>query len=146
MTLEMGIVLAILIGAVILFVTEWIRVDVVALAVVVVLMVSGVLSAEEALSGFSNPAVLTIAALFVFGGAVLQTGLAGTIGRRILAVAGNDERRLTIVLMGAVALLSSFMSDTGTVAVLLPAIIILARSANLSPSRLLSRPRSVVPT
>jgi di/tricarboxylate transporter len=137
MTLEMGIVLAVLIAAVVLFITEWIRVDVVALAVVVVLMVSGVLSAEEALSGFSNPAVLTIAALFVVGGAVLQTGLAGTIGRRILAVAGNDERRLTIVLMGAVALLSSFMSDTGTVAVLLPAIIILARSANLAPSRLL---------
>ncbi|MDT8306952.1 MAG: SLC13 family permease [Anaerolineae bacterium] len=137
MTLEMGIVLAILIAAIILFVTELIRVDVVALGVVVLLMVSGVLTTEEALSGFSNPAVLTIAGLFVVGGAVLQTGLAGIIGRRILAVAGTDERRLTVVLMAAVALLSGFMSDTGTVAVLLPAIIILARSADLAPSRLL---------
>lgn len=137
MTVEMWLVLGILILAIVFFVTEWLRVDVVALGVVVVLMVSGVLTTGEALSGFSNSAVLTIAALFVVGGAVLQTGLAGMIGRRILAVAGTNELRLTVVLMGAVALLSSFMSDTGTVAVLLPAIIILARSANLSPSKLL---------
>ena len=135
MTIEMWLVLGILILAIVFFVTEWLRVDVVALGVVVVLMVSGVLTTGEALSGFSNSAVLTIAALFIVGGAVLQTGLAGMIGRRILAVAGTNELRLTVVLMGAVALLSSFMSDTGTVAVLLPAIIILARSANLSPSK-----------
>ncbi len=137
MTPDTWLVLAILIAAVVLFVTEWVRVDVVALGVVVGLMLSGVLTTSEALSGFSNAAVLTIASLFVVGGAVLQTGLAGMTGRRILMVAGNDERRLTLVLMAAVALLSSFMSDTGTVAVLLPAIIILARSAGISPSKLL---------
>ncbi|MCP4424539.1 MAG: SLC13 family permease [Chloroflexi bacterium] len=133
----MWLVLGILIIAIILFITEWLRVDVVALGVVVALMLTGVLSTGEALSGFSNSAVLTIAALFIVGGAALQTGLAGMIGRRILTVAGTSELRLTVVLMGAVALLSSFMSDTGTVAVLLPAIIILARSAKISPSKLL---------
>ena len=133
----MWAVLAILAVAILFFITEWLRVDVVALAVVVLLMVSGVLSTGEALAGFSNSAVLTIASLFIVGGAVLNTGLAGQIGRRILAVAGNKEVRLTVVLMGAVALLSSFMSDTGTVAVLLPAIIILARNAEISPSKLL---------
>ncbi|MEJ2750698.1 MAG: SLC13 family permease [Anaerolineae bacterium] len=137
MTLEMWLVLGILIAAIGLFITEWLRVDMVALGVVVVLMVSGVLTTAEALSGFSNSAVLTIASLFIVGGAVLQTGLAGTIGRRILAVAGTNELRLMVVLMGAVALLSSFMSDTGTVAVLLPAVIILARSADIAPSKLL---------
>lgn len=137
MTLEMWLVLGILLIAIVLFVTEWLRVDVVALGVVVALMISGVLTTSEALSGFSNSAVLTIASLFIVGGAVLQTGLAGMIGRRILAVAGTNELRLTMVLMAAVALLSSFMSDTGTVAVLLPAVIILARSANVSPSKLL---------
>ncbi|MCB9422445.1 MAG: SLC13 family permease [Ardenticatenaceae bacterium] len=137
MTLEMWLVLGILITAIVLFVTELLRVDIVALGVVVVLMVSGVLTTAEALSGFSNSAVLTIAALFIVGGAVLQTGLAGMIGRRILAVAGTNERWLTVVLMGAVALLSSFMSDTGTVAVLLPAVIILTRSADIAPSKLL---------
>ena len=95
----MALVLAILIGAVILFVTELIRLDVVALGVVVLLMVTGILTTEEALAGFSNSAVLTIAALFIVGGAVMQTGLASIIGRRILAVAGSDERRL-FVLMG----------------------------------------------
>ncbi|HEY85859.1 MAG TPA: SLC13 family permease [Chloroflexi bacterium] len=129
--------LAILTAAIILFITEWLRVDVVAIGVVVALMLTGLLSASEALSGFSNSAVLTIAALFVVGGAVLNTGLAGLIGRRILAIAGTSEVRLTVVIMLAVALLSGFMSDTGTVAVLLPAIISLAKSAKVSPSKLL---------
>lgn len=137
MTGETWFVLAVLVIAIILFVTEWLRVDVVALGVVVVLMLSGVLSTGEALAGFSNSAVLTIASLFVVGGAVLQTGLAGMVGRRVLQVAGNSELRLIVVLMIAVALLSCFMSDTGTVAVLLPAVIILARSAKIAPSKLL---------
>ena len=68
-------------------------------------MLSGVLTTAEALSGFSNPAVLTIASLFVAGGAVLQTGLAGMVGRRILQVAGTSELRLMIVLMPAEALI-----------------------------------------
>lgn len=137
MTADMWIVLIILLGAILLFITEWLRVDVVGLGVVVLLMITGVLSADEALSGFSNAAVLTIAALFIVGGAVLYTGLAGMIGRRILTIAGGGELRLMIIIMITVALLSSFMSDTGTVAVLLPAIIFLARSADISPSRLL---------
>lgn len=137
MTPDQWVVIGILVVAVVLFITEWIRVDVVALGVVVSLMLAGILSTDEAFSGFSNAAVLTIASLFIVGGAVLQTGLAGMIGRRLLTVAGDDEVRLTVVLMTAVALLSGFMSDTGTVAVLLPAIVILARSASISPSKLL---------
>ncbi len=137
MTLPMWITLGVLAAAIVLFVTERLRVDVVALGVVVVLMIANVLEPAEALAGFSNAAVLTIASLFVVGGAVLQTGLAGAIGRRILGIAGTSETRLIQVIMIAVALLSAFMSDTGTVAVLLPAIIALARSANLSPSKLL---------
>jgi di/tricarboxylate transporter len=137
MTLEMWLALGILALAIFLFITEWIRVDVVALGVVVALMVSGLLTTSEALSGFSNPAVLTIWALFVVGGAVLQTGLAGAVGRRILRVAGYHPGRLLVVIMLAVALLSGFMSDTGTVAVLLPAIISLAHTAKIPPSKLL---------
>ena len=137
MTVDMWIAVGVLALAVVFFVTEWLRVDVVALGVVVVLMVSGLLTTQEALAGFSNPAVLTIAALFMVGGAVFQTGLAGVIGQRILAVAGTHPGRLTVVIMLAVALLSGFMSDTGTVAVLLPATISLARSARMSPSKLL---------
>ncbi|MCP4421430.1 MAG: SLC13 family permease [Chloroflexi bacterium] len=137
MTLEMWIVLTILLVAIVLFVTEWLRVDVVALGVVVALMLLGVLDTAEALAGFSSTAVLTIASLFIIGGAILHTGLAGTLGRRILSIAGNSEVRLILVIMGTVALLSGFMSDTGTVAVLLPAIISLAVNAKISPSKLL---------
>ena len=137
MTTEMLIVLAILSAAIILFITEWIRVDVVALGVVVALMLTGILTPEEAISGFANPAVLTIAALFIIGGAVLQTGLAGAIGERILHIAGTSPVRLTLTIMLTVALLSAIMSDAGTVAVLLPATISLAVSARISPSKLL---------
>jgi di/tricarboxylate transporter len=133
----MYLTLGILAVAIILFITEWLRVDVVALGVVVALMLTGILTTNEAISGFSSTAVLTIAALFVVGGAVMQTGLAGTIGRRILTIAGGSQTRLLIVIMAAVALLSGFMSDTGTVAVLLPAILSLALNAKISPSKLL---------
>jgi len=137
MTVDMWLALAILAIAILFFVTEWLRVDVVAIGVMVALMLTGLLSPSEAISGFSNPAVLTIASLFIIGGAVLQTGLAGAIGRRILKVAGSQPGRLTIVIMITVALLSGFMSDTGTVAVLLPAIVSLAMGANIATSKLL---------
>ncbi len=137
MTYEAWLVLGILAIAIFLFITELLRIDVVAVGVVITLMLTGILTPAQAISGFSNSAVIVIAALFVVGGAISQTGLAGMIGRRILAIAGTEERRLMIVLIIAVAVLSSFMSNTGTVAVLLPAVVILARTANISPSKLL---------
>jgi di/tricarboxylate transporter len=133
----MYLTLGILAVAIILFITEWLRVDVVALGVVVALMLTGILTTSEAISGFSSTAVLTIASLFVVGGAVLQTGLAGTIGRRILTIAGGNQTRLLTVIMVTVAFLSAFMSDAGTVAVLLPAILSLALNTKISPSGLL---------
>jgi di/tricarboxylate transporter len=137
MTLDMWIALGILVAAIILFVTEWLRVDVVAIGVMVALMLTNLLTPQEAIAGFSNPAVLTIASLFIVGGGVLQTGLAATIGEGILKIAGTQPGRLTVVIMTAVALLSAVMSDTGTVAVLLPAIISLGASARISSSKLL---------
>ena len=137
MTLQMYIALGILLFAIIFFVTEWLRVDVVALIVVIALMISGLLTPSEAISGFSNPVVLTIAALFVIGGGVLQTGLAASIGNYILKIAGTNPTRLIVTVMLSVAFLSAFMSDTGTVAVLLPAVISLAASAKISSSKLL---------
>ncbi|HRQ23589.1 MAG TPA: SLC13 family permease [Anaerolineales bacterium] len=137
MTFEMWLTLGILLFAIILFVTEWLRVDVVALIVVISLMLAGLLQPAEAIAGFANPVVLTIASLFVIGGAVLQTGLAAMVGNQVLKVAGTNPTRLIVTVMLAVALLSAFMSDTGTVAVLLPAVISLAASARISPSKLL---------
>lgn len=137
MTLEMWVILGILATAILLFITEWMRVDLVALGVVVCLMVSGILTPAEAISGFSSPVVLTVAALFVVGGATLQTGLADAVGRRILALAGDSPWKLTAVIMGTVALLSGFISDMGTVAVMAPAILSLSWRSKLKPSKLL---------
>ena len=133
----MYLALGILLFAIIFFITEWMRVDVAALIVVIALMISSLLKPSEAIAGFSNPVVLTIAALFVIGGGVLQTGLAATVGNTILKIAGTSPTRLIVTVMLSVAVLSAFMSDTGTVAVLLPAVISLAASARISPSKLL---------
>ena len=133
----MWITLAILVAAIVLFVTEWLRVDIVAFGVVVSLMLTTILTPSEALAGFSNSAVITIAALFIVGGATMQTGLAARIGRQILSIGGTNPTRLTLILMVAVAMLSSFLSDTGTVALLLPAALTLAHDAKVSPSKLL---------
>ena len=137
MTFEMWYTLAILSIAIILFISEWLRLDIVAVCVVLALMLGGILSTDEALAGFSNSAVITIAALFVVGGAIMQTGLAQILGQRILAIAGTQYMRLSSVIMATVALMSGFMSNTGTVAVLLPAIVSLARSARISAAKLL---------
>lgn len=137
MVLEMWLAIGILTFAITFFVTEWLRLDVVALIVVVALMVTRLLTPAEAISGFSNTLVLTIGALFVIGGAILRTGLAEMIGNQVLKIAGTNPTRLLIVLMVAVAIMSAFISSTGTVAVLLPAVVSLAASLRISPSKLL---------
>ncbi len=136
-TLDMGITLAVLAAAVILFITEWLQVDLVALGVVISLMVSRVLTPQEALAGFSSPIVVTVAALFIVGGTVMETGLADIISQRIIRLAGDSTIRLLVLIIGTVALLSGFISDTGTVAVMAPAIISISRKQNINPSKLL---------
>lgn len=135
--MTLWLTLLILAVAMILFFTEALRVDVVALGVVIALMVGGILTTEEALAGFSSTTVISIAALFVVGGAVFQTGLAAMIGDRILQIAGGNETRLLVVLMIAVAIMSAFISSTGVVALMLPAVVSLAHRAKIPPSRLL---------
>jgi di/tricarboxylate transporter len=135
--LDTLLVLAVLSVAVGLFIADRVRVDAVALGAVLALLLSGVLTTDEAFAGFSNNTVLSITFLFVVGGAIWQTGLADQIGRRVLAIAGSNETRLLVVLMVAVAVLSGFMSNTGTVAVLLPAVAVMARRGRFSPAKLL---------
>ncbi len=135
--LNSWITLIILGGAILFFVTEWLSVDLVALGVMIALMVSGILSPEEALAGFSSPIVITVAALFIVGGAVMETGLADSISGRIIHFAGQSRFRLLVLIMGTVALLSGFISDTGTVAVMAPAIISISRKKGINPSQLL---------
>ncbi|MEM9950301.1 MAG: SLC13 family permease [Chloroflexota bacterium] len=137
MSVEMWITLGVLVVAIVLFVTEKLRVDVVALGVVVALMMTGILSVDEAIAGFSSSAVLLIAALFIVGGGVFQTGLALSLAQQIIRIAGTSETRLVVLVMITVAVMSGFVSDTGTVAVVMPAVISLAASVRMPASKLL---------
>ncbi len=134
---ELIIVLVILGVALVLFVSDRVRLDVVALMVVAALALSGVLTPQQALAGFADPLVVMIAALFVVSGAMVDTGLAASVGNWIARVAGTGEVRLVAMLMVATALLSAFMSSTGTVAIMLPIAVRLAWRNRISPSRLL---------
>jgi len=137
MTPEIIIVLSILGIAVVLFVTEWIRVDVVALLVLVSLTLTGILSPVDALSGFSNPAVVTVWAILILSAALSRTGMAGLIGRRLLGLAGTSEVRLILIIMLTVGILSGFMNDIGVAALFLPVVIDIARRMKIPPSKLL---------
>jgi len=135
--IESWITLGLFFAVILLFLTEWLEVDLVALGLVLGLMITGILTPDEALAGFSSQIVITIAALFIVGGAVMETGLADSISGRIIRFAGESRFRLLILIMGTVALLSGFISDTGTVAVMAPAIISISRKKGINPSKLL---------
>ena len=137
MTIEIALVLAILGIAVVLFVTEWIRVDVVAMLVLGSLALTGLLSPAEALSGFSNPAVVTVWAILILSAALSRTGVAGLIGHRLLGLAGTSETRLVVVIMLTVGILSGFMNDIGVAALFLPVVIDISRRIEIPPSKLL---------
>lgn len=133
----MYITLAILILSAIFFVNGKIRSDVVALCALVLLLVFQILTPEEALSGFSNSIVIMMIGLFVVGGAIFQTGLAKMISAKILKMAGNSELKLFILVMLVTATIGAFVSNTGTVALMLPIVVSLAAGANINASRLL---------
>ncbi|WP_070120300.1 SLC13 family permease [Bacillus marinisedimentorum] len=120
-----------------MFLTGKFRIDLVALGSLLALLLFGIIDAEEALAGFANPVVVMIAGLFVVGAGILRTGLAQMIGTRILKLSGGSEVKLLILMMGLVGMFSGFISNTGTVAVLLPVIMTLSGEIGLNPSKLL---------
>jgi len=136
-TAQIALVYGVLIGAIALWASDRLRMDLVALLALLVLALAGILSPAEAAAGFSDPVVLMIAGLFVVGEGLFQTGVAQAIGRLPARLAGNSEVRLLAVIMAMVALLSAFMSSTGTVAVMLPVVVGLAWERGIPPSRLL---------
>lgn len=133
----MYITLTILVLSAIFFMNGKIRSDVVALCALVLLLVFQILTPEEALSGFSNSIVIMMVGLFVVGGAIFQTGLAKMISAKILRMAGKSELKLFILVMLVTAAIGAFVSNTGTVALMLPIVVSLALSANMNASRLL---------
>ena len=137
MTLDNILVLAILLLAIVLFVSEKLRVDVVAMLVLAALLLTGLVSAEDAFSGFASPAVITVWSVFIISGGLTRSGIADRIAKFVVEFAGENPVKLTLLVMVGVGLMSAFMNNIGAVAILLPAVISVSRSTNIPPSKLL---------
>ena len=133
----MLITITILVIAAAFFVSGKFRSDIVALCALLSLLIFQVLTPEEALAGFSNQVVIMMIGLFVVGGAIFQTGLAKMISSKILKLAGKSELKLFLLVMLVTGGIGAFVSNTGTVALLLPIVVSLAYNAGMSPGRLL---------
>lgn len=133
----MLVTLIILIASVILFMSGKVRSDLVAICVLLALLIFHILTPEEGLAGFSNSVVIMMVGLFVVGGAIFQTGLAKMISSKILKLAGKSELRLLLLVILVTSAIGAFVSNTGTVALMLPIVVSMAASANTSSSRLL---------
>lgn len=130
-------VLSLLAIAVVLFATGKVRMDAIALMVIVAFVLSGTLTLNEAFSGFSDPNVILIAALFIIGDGLVRTGVATKMGAWLVSEAGNSETKMLIYLMLTVAGLGAFMSSTGVVAIFIPVVLSVSARMNTSPSRLM---------
>jgi di/tricarboxylate transporter len=133
-----GLLLLVLLGvAIVFFITEWLRADLVALLLLVALGVTGILTPQETLSGFSRSAVITIMAIYILTAGLARTGATRILGARLMRLGGQGELRLSLVLMIAGAALSLVMNNIAAAAVLLPATIGISRERKISPSKLL---------
>lgn len=137
MTGDQWLVLGVLTGVVILFVFDRLRPDIVALLTLVVLVLTGLLTPTQAFMGFASPAVVTVWAVFIISGALLKSGLADVMARRILRITGEDVFRLQVVVMMAVGGMSAFMNNIGAVAILMPPVMSVSKKIKVSPSKLL---------
>lgn len=137
MTVEMLIVAAILLLALVLFVTELVPIDLTALVVVGLLILTGVLTPAEGFSGFSHPAPVTVAAMLVLSAGLIRTGAVAKLGQKVSALGGSSEVSQLAVIFPVVALLSAFISNTAAVAMFIPLVLNIAREKNLSPSKML---------
>ncbi|CAJ1280035.1 hypothetical protein JRT4AKPX_JRT4AKP_03048 [Klebsiella pneumoniae] len=130
-------VLSLLAIAVVLFATGKVRMDAIALMVIVAFVLSGTLTLNEAFSGFSDPNVILIAALLIIGDGLVRTGVATHMGAWLVSVAGNSETKMLIYLMLTVAGLGAFMSSTGVVAIFILVVLSVSALMNILPSLLL---------
>ncbi|TSI08293.1 SLC13 family permease [Lysinibacillus sp. BW-2-10] len=135
--MELTLTFIILGITILMFVTNKVRGDLVALLALLAFVVVGILTPAEALAGFSNSVVIMIAALFVVGAGLLRTGLAGMAGKLLLKWSGDNELKLFVLLLIIVATVGAFMSNTGTVALMLPIVVSIAMSIQVSPSKFL---------
>ncbi|MEO1083684.1 MAG: SLC13 family permease, partial [Acidobacteriota bacterium] len=136
MTFEIGFLFAVLIAMVYLFLTEKLPVELTAFLGLVVLIFTGYVAPDDAFVGFSSPAVITMFSIFFISGALLRTGVADVVGKRMSRMSGGKEVPLIIILMLVAGVMSAFMNNVAAAAVLLPAVSSVARHSGISPSRL----------
>src|SRR5262249_48207399 len=134
---ELGLVLALLAAAIVMFAINRPRMDAVALLVLTVLPFTGVITMPEALAGFSDPNIVLIAALFVIGDGLVRTGVARRLGDWLIARSGSSDALLLVLLMVIVCALGSIMSSTAVTAIFIPVALRIAQSTGTSPSRLM---------
>jgi di/tricarboxylate transporter len=137
MTTDQWITIGIIIIAVILFITEWLSVDVIGLVIISLFMVSGVLTPSEAVKGFSNSATVTIAAMFALSAAILKTGQLGAIGYYLSKVLVKSKTKGILLIMILTGVISAFINNTPVVAVFIPIILAASAKAKISASKTL---------
>ncbi len=137
MSTQVAVLLLILVGAMVLFLSEKLRPDLIALVVMLSLGVSGILTAREAFSGLSNQSVILIMAVFIMTGALFRTGVSGVIGHWLVRASGERAGRLTTLVVLAAAGLSLFMNNIASAAVVMPAVMDATRRTKISPSKIL---------
>ena len=135
--MELTVVFIILAVAVVLFVSEAIPIDVTALLILAALIATGVLTPEEGVRGFSNPAPLTVAAVLVLSAGLIRTGAVVKLGTSISRLGGSAEIAQMAVILGTVGVMSAFINNTAAVAMFIPIVLGLAREKKISPSKLL---------
>lgn len=137
MTREIFLVFTVLGITVLLLISEKLRVDVIAILVMLALPWLGLVTPAEAFTGFSSNAVMSIIAVMILGAGMDRTGIMNRVAKKITSLAGEGERRLLSVISAMVGLMSAFMQNVGSVALFLPAVMKICRQKDLSPSRLL---------
>jgi di/tricarboxylate transporter len=136
-TQEIGVTLAVMAVAIILFITNAVRVDVVGIIMVVTLPLLNIIEAKEAISGFSSNAVISIIAVIIIGAALDKTGVMNILAKQILKLAGKSETRIIALISVTVAFISSFMQNIGAAALFMPATFRISRKLNFPVSRVL---------
>ena len=137
MTIDIALVLIILGGALVLFVTEKVRMDVTALIVLGALVLTGLVTPQNAVAGFSNGAVIAVWAMFILSDGLTRTGIANVIGRTVLRFAGTGRATVTVVIILVGGVLSAFMNNIGVAALMLPVVIEITRRTGIPASKLL---------
>ncbi len=137
MTYDIALVLGILVVSLILFISEVIRMDLVALLVLGALAITGLVDSNQAFAGFSNSAVITVWAMFILSEGLTRTGIADIIGRQVMRIAGRREFAMILVIMITGAVLSAFMNNIGVAALMLPVVVEVSRRTRIPASRLL---------